>query len=356
MVLVRKPQTGGGGSTDFSAKRFMWGPAQQLDLAGPNQSDTTALNDADNSVAAVYMAHKDGVINQVGLAVTAKAGSSTTVLYNIGVVTVDASGLPTSTPYGGSALEQRSVSALAVGWVWITLATPAAVAAGDLIAVRIWPEGTVPPDVSNNVTVRHVQRVGALTSYSLPYAAVFTASWAKSGSHPIMTYRMNDGAVAPHGVITAGVTNTSFNSGTDPDEVGAKFQLPWGAICRGARVPLDVATQATNSFQVKLYDGANVLLASATVPAATVAQGTLCHVDVWWDPVTLSALTDYRLTVLALTTDGTQMAVLTTPDTDSKEAFACGDRFGLTQRADAGAWTDTPLTVPLVGVWLEGLI
>jgi hypothetical protein len=352
VVLVRPQPVAS--SAGFATARFLWGPLNHLDINGTTSIDATALNDADNSVASVFMADKDGTVDRVGFSISAKTGSDATVKYFAGLVTVDASGHPTSTAYGGSTPANPTQASLSTGWNWLTLVGNATMVAGDLVAVRIWHDGSSTAPTAANVTVRHAQRVGGQTSYNLPYADVFTTAWAKAANLPISTYRYADGTVANHPIVVLGATNTAFNTGTTPDETGAKFQLPWPAVCRGARVVVDVATPATNAFVVKLYDAADGLLASATVPAATVAFNVASQVNVFWDAVALAADTDYRLTVLPTTTDNTQISVLATPDTDSKQAIACGDRFGYTTRTDAGAWTDTALTVPMVGLWLEG--
>ncbi len=343
-----------GGSTAWVTNRFLWGPIQSLELGGSTTVDTLALSDADNSVAMVCMLDRDGTVDRVGLSISAKAGSSSAVLYNIGLVTVDATGFPTATAYGGSAIETRSVSALSTGWQWITLATPATAVAGQLAAVRIWPEGTTVPDGSNSVTVRRAYRVANQASVSLPYEANFQTAWAKAANQPMMSYRYSNGTVGMVPPLVSAVNSSSLNTGTTPDEVGGRFQVSWPSPCYGARIQVDVATLATNTFDVRLYDGASALIGTASVPAATLASAVFSRVDVWWDAVTLNANEDYRLTVLPTTTDSLTLAQVAVPDTDSKAAWACGDRFGLTTRTDAGAWTDTDTTVPLLGLWLGG--
>jgi hypothetical protein len=245
---------------------------------------------------------------------------------------------------------------LSTGFQWLTLATPATAAAGDLVAVRIWPDSGSTVPTTAFVTVRRAFRIGNLGSaLGLPHSTEFATAWTKSGALPILTYRYSDGAVGPLPAVSASTVVTSaFTPSTTPDEVGAKFQLPWGAVCRGARVQLDVTTLATSALTIKLYSAADALLASATIPAATLASTSLSNVDVFWDAVTLTADTDYRLTVLPTAADNTQLGAFAAVDTDSKAALACGDRWQLTQRTDAGAWTDTALTVPLVGLWLAG--
>lgn len=336
--------------------RQLIGPAAAMLLHGATSVTTLALNDSDNSVGSVFQATKDGVIDRIGVSVSAKSGSSATVKYNVGLVTVDAVGLPTSTSYGGSALKTVAIADFSSSaYNWITLDTPATVNAGDLVATRIWPEGVVNPDGSNSITVRYTFGFIGSGIAGLPYAVNFATAWSKNLSFPLLAARYSDGVVGQIAALnTSAVLGTAFTQSTSPDECGAKFQLGVEAVCSGARIQIDPAA-VTTSFEVRLYNSVGTVIASAVVATNILASALLSQTDVYWDPVTLAANTDYRLTVLSTSADNLQLVQIATPDTDSKNGLPYGDKWGLTSRADLGAWTDTPNTVPLQGIWVDSI-
>jgi hypothetical protein len=343
-------------ATTWTSALFVWGPIQQVLLHGGTAVNTLALNDADNAVASIFMVPKDGTLDRIGVPVSGKAGTSTTVKYTVGYYTIDASGFPTTTAHGSMVPATPAVNDFTNGTVaWVTLATGATVQAGQIIAAVIKPEGIVNPDGSNNISVRRSWRTAGGTVIALPYEANFQTAWAKQADIPQLAARYSDGeVVAFMPPSPAALFGGNVNTGTTPDEVGAQFSVPWDVPCVGARVQVDVTTLATNAFEVRLYDAAGTQVRSAVIPAATIAAATMADVPVFWDSYTLTADVSYRLTVLPTTTDSLTIAQLVVPDTDSKNSICCGDRWRLTTRADAGAWTETTNTIPLFGVILKG--
>lgn len=309
---------------------------------------TLQLNNSSRSAAAMFAVPKDGTIDRIF--VYRSAASGTPPAFKLSLETLDASGLPSGTDYGGSTGEEFTIAA---NGNWYTLADPATATAGDLICARIQP-GATPPDGSNNLTV-HTRHNGMIIG--LPYAAEFSASWSKNASYPLLAVRYSDGTVTPivpmNSASANSVLSSSFNSGTTPDEVGGLFTLPYGVTCFGCRFGCDPST-AGAQYRVRLYDAANnVLGTSGTQDYNAAADANLRSFDYFWDPVDLDAETTYRLAHEAISADGRQVLQITVPDADSKLALPDGDRWQRTERTNAGSWTETALVVPLVGLWIS---
>lgn len=331
--------------------RVLLGPGEGVQWGAQLAVSTLAHNDADNSAAGIWRAPKDGTIDRVIINISAKTGTSTTVLYNIGLVTLDSSGQPTTTPYGSSALITRSVNALSTGQNILTLTTPATATRGDLFAVRIWPEGTVAPDASNTVTVR--TRIQTANT-QVPYEIEWATAWTKNASYPCLTAQYN--AASGNTLIGVplagtGTSTSAFGSGSTPNEIGALFQVPFACTVIGAGW-YHRQTTAAATGRIGLYDNAGTLQASATYPAG--AFGSTAQygpVEVEWAPYDLAAATNYRLGHLATSADTRQHAELTLAASADRAALPQGaswQRSSRTNSADTGAWTDTNTAIPLM--------
>jgi hypothetical protein len=332
--------------------RVLLGPGTVPIAASTWSISTLALNDADNSAAAVWRLPKDGSIDRVITNISSKTGTSTTVLYNIGLVTLDSSGQPTTTPYGGSALITRSVSALATGQNILTLATPATAVAGDLVAVRIWPEGTVAPDATQTVTIR--TRLQS-TITQVPYEIEWATAWTKNASYPMLTaqYATADGdtyvGIPP--TSTSPPVTVAFTNASAPNEIGALFTVPFACTCVGMGYYHRQTTLAATG-RLGLYDNTSTLQRSGTYPAG--AFGSLSAYgasEVEWAGYDLLAATNYRLGHLATSADTRQHAELALSSSAQRAALPQGaswQRTSRTNSADTGAWTDTNTTAPLM--------
>lgn len=333
----------------MTAVSQFWGPGAGLIARGAGSLSDVVFNDADNAAACIFVAPKDGTIDRILVPVSGKTGTSTTVKINCAVVTVDSSGNPTTTPAGGSAIVAQTINAFTNSVLnTITLATPATVSAGDLLAAAMWPEGVVAPDASNNITVRVN---AALHLAQLPAPADFATAWTRRNATPLLVPRYSDGSYArlfPLNAVAAPVSS-AFNSTSTPDEYGAKFTLPFGCSCDGARVYIRPSAIGVTGV-VRLLDSLDTLLASCTIAAGSLGTtGTIDATDVFWDAVALTAGATYRLTLAA--THATATLIVPwwpVPDTNAKAACPEGANWGATTRVDgAGSWTDTALTLPL---------
>lgn len=330
--------------TAFTAP-ILWGPLTFATSVNTATTSTFAgyyLDDADDSEAIVCVAPKDGTIDAVGVYINAITGNPPA--YYFGLVTVDTStGAPNTAAYGGSAIETYDFTA--TGWVWVTLATPATAAAGDLFAVRVWPTGTA-PDTSNRIQVVYDN----ILSMGLPYAIQFATGWNKNLFSTSMAARYSTGEIVGFPIVSYLFANV--DSGTTPDEVGNKFVPPAGMKCIGVRTCFR-ARAAGGTYTAKLYDSANNLLASVSSFAPVVSDNNTSPYNLYWDEVSLTAGETYRVTILPnSTTDANPAAFDFESETSKNNTIPSGSNWQATYRTDAGAWTDDASGV----VWLSLLI
>lgn len=326
----------------MTAVKILWGPA----AIGPLNAATSAysgqaLSDADNAVAWAFNVPKDGSITEVGYLVTARTG--TNPAYNVGIVTLGTAGEATTSAYGGSAITASTPTG--TGWVWVTLSTPATANAGDWAAVHIYPSGTA-PDASNNVAVEYIGIADGGIGMR------YTTGWAYEDAGNAMAVKYSGGEIYGYALST----NTGFlqtNTGTTPDETGCKFQLPATMACTGARVCYPRSGLA-GAFDVILYSAADAVLASASVTDKDFADNS-DYANVFWDSVSLSAATDYRLIVKPTSASNVYMVKWTFESATARAYLPEGASWQWTERTDAGAWTDTATAITPIGLWVSDI-
>lgn len=328
--------------TTVTSPNLVWGPAAGpiLDTRYPITGD---LNDADNSMALCFAVPKTGNMNKVGIEATAVTGNPPP--YNISLVTVDTSGDPGTVTYGGASI--GTVDFTGAGWNWITLATPAAGTAGDIVAARVWPNlaaGT--PDGSNYARVRLCypgQDMGPTV------AKYYTARWNDSDGLG-MGVMYDDNSIAAPAVMGY---QYDIDTGTTPDEVGAKFTVPFACTCSGATV-MRGASLPSSDHIIRLYDNAGGTVATTgTVDISEENQDEAMYAVYRWASVNLAADTTYRLTLAPTTAGNVQVIVATVNEVESRYWFTEGTRWLCTERTDAGAWTDTTTKIPMMGLILD---
>lgn len=330
----------------MTAVKMKWGPAS-IGVANITAAtiSTQALTDADNAVAGVFPLPMDGTITEIGYLVTAENGTSPA--YNTGLVTVDASGQPTTTPYGGSAITANTVTT--TGWKWVTLSTPATAAAGDFAAVHIYPSGAT-PDGSNNITVAY----GPIADGG--YTLNFVVAWTQAAMAGPFAIKYSGGEIYGY-ALTSITTFVNVTTATTPDEVGAKFTLPGAMTCTGAIVGIArTGYGSAATVDVILYNAAGSVLASTTVSDKDVLDNA-DYVNVYWDPVNLSAATDYRLVVKPTTAVNGSITVTkySVESVAARAMWPAGEVWQWTERTDAGAWTETSTAIPYMGLWVSDI-
>lgn len=336
-----------------TAVNMLWGPAAAGEWQIDGYPSLGTLNDADNSVAMIFVIPKAGSITKIGVWCSQVTGNPPA--YNAGLVTVDATtGLPNTAAYGGAT--NPTYAFTATGWHWIDLTVPATAVAGESAAVWIWPTASA-PDGSNYAKVAY-GRVFAGAG-GMPRGGRYTTDWTWAHGVPALAVQYATGEV--YGVAAAVYDSILFDAADTPDELGCKFIVPTDMVCYGANVGL--ATNSSNaSYTVKLYDAAGTLIASRNVTDEDEMVGgvlTTNHQQVFWTPVTLTAGQTYRLTIL-----GTHATATITPAQLTFESAASltnnlaipeGSRWSMTQRTDAGAWTDTAEGLVWMALWINSM-
>jgi hypothetical protein len=329
-----------------TAVKTLWGPATIGTVAVTSSAlIANALNDADNAVAWTFCVPADGSITEVGFLITALAG--TPPAYNVGLVTQDSSGRPTTTAYGGSAV--TSYTPTSTGWKWVTLSTPATANAGDFAAVHVYPSASAPSG-GNNVSVEVVTVADGGTSLS------FGTSWTANAGGNIMAVKYSGGAI--HGYAMASNTvHVQVRSNTTPDEVGCLFQLPAAMTCTGAKLfAFGTGWGSAATAEVILYNSGGTAIATATISDKDFVDDS-ATVNVYWDAVSLSALTDYRLIIKPTTAANGDIITpkWTFESTTALAAIPEGSRWQYTSQTDAGGWSNDNTAVCPMGLWISDI-
>lgn len=330
----------------------IWGPCTTSLFAYflspfPRDPVTLSLNDADDSIALVLLAPKAGNITHVGFYSCDIVGSPPD--YNIGLVTLDGSGNPTTTAFGGSTHTTWTPPA-GLQWQWVALAGAAAAAVGDWLCIRIWPTASA-PDGSNYAKVARYYT--ALDSDNSFWNAEYSTLWSKNGSISPVAVRYSDGS--EYGCQSTVITGWSFDSADTPDEAGALITLPFACECCGMVVGIGGPTSPP--YDLCLYSSAGNLLGTWSLSDEDYGESDWGSISGRWAPVTLAA-GSYYATVKA--TNAVQ--VVTVPALQFTSAVTRAGSYipeaanviGA-YRTDGGAWTTDDTVLPWVGLLLSDI-
>ncbi len=316
--------------------RWVWGPASASISARSslNSGSLFNLNDADNAVRVRFVVPKDGTLSKIGIRIDDIVG--TPPAYSVSFK--DGGG----NLYGGCAAEDYTFST--DGYHWVTLATPATAQAGDLVLATLEPGGTA-PDGGNYIQV--VYYMSALNTV-LPVTQRYTTSWLSStGSDFGVLY--SDDSVALPGILSG--LPLGIRTSSTPDEGGALLRVPFACQCRGA-LTANYPANASADFEVRLYNAAGTVLASATHDGTYHGSGAGFY-TYEWDAVTLAADTDYRLAILPTTTNYTYLNMQYHDAAASRAWWPEGARWQLSTRTDAGSWTEDDTAMPMLALILS---
>jgi hypothetical protein len=307
-----------------------WGlPIPRIQVLGSVFS-AIAVDAAGEKAAMVFQVPKTGNIDRIAFYVSNVTGTARTI--RVGLETIDSSGNPTGTQYGGSAVGTQASPASTTVYE-VTLGTPAAATIGDRVAIVIQFDSTV-----GNMQIGTAPLNDAC---GFPYSSAFTASWAKQTSNLILCgIRYDDGVYEDIGSPIPGIwSSPTISSSTTPDEVGVKFSLPFPVTVKGVWLNLDLDGNAT----IKLYDsdGSTVLGSISVLSAERAFTSMTLYYFHFSTPIDLDAGTEYRLTLLPATTTAIGFRRVVVASADRLGAMSGGTAWYETSRTDAGAWTDT---------------
>jgi hypothetical protein len=223
------------------------------------------------------------------------------------------------------------------------------VTAGDLVACVVEYVSFTASDSFN------ISMVSPIAVQQEHYGDHYTASWAKqTGAAPSLALKYDDGTYGEFDVVAwpiSAVSSLSYGNGSTPDEYALRFQVPIACRAGGCWVVSDLDGAA----DVVLYDASNTVLASVSLDPDVRAAGSTQHfTETFSTSVELSANTTYRLALKP-----TSATTLTLPafDVNTAALMACvsgGAEWYRSSRTDAGAWTDTTTSRPLMGLIFDG--
>lgn len=299
-------------------------------------------------IAMVFKVPKTGTIAKIGFATRGVSNSQT---LRVGIETVNASGDPSGTQYGGSAVGTQAAPA-ANTYYTVTLGTGATATRGDTVAVVIQFDGTV-----GNANVAYFN-TNTNPNLAFPYYDNFTAAWAHNAitGGLIMHLEYDDASVEaiPHAYpVSVDTIAVTFNNGSSPDERALKFTLPNPTRVSGFWAFLDLDA----AVDLVLYDSdGTTVLETQSLVAAERAGTAGSFITALFDATeTLTASAVYYLAVKPTSVTNVTLKEFTVSTALIMDAFSIGQNAYLSTRADAGAWTDTTTRRPLVGLILDQL-
>lgn len=206
---------------------------------------TIALSASGFKGAMIFRAPKTGSIHKVGVRLATVTTPTDT---DFRLETVSAQ-FPTGTLFGtttNGTILSASLAANAMNMA--TLTADASVTAGDLLALVVTPSGS--PNIQVSVLA------STFGNYQLPYLALNNGSWATNNGVPLCAIEYSDGSYAVlQSVYPVTTLNThTYNSGSTPDEIGARFRIPVGCRVVGGWLGVDL----DNSADFVLYDSDGV--------------------------------------------------------------------------------------------------
>lgn len=327
------------------ARKFVYGPMGARWARIQTEVTHTSLNSATYKAAWWGYAEKSGSITKIHILLGANTGSPPS--YLVAVQGINASGDPDGVDFGGSSPGTLTPVADSVNVV--TLASPATVSVGDLIAAVVYP-GSTPPDGSN-----YIRMITDPLLLGDGRSGSYTGTWVfqdlAAGATIALEY--SDGDIV-NCLTTTKVVHYYFSSDSNPDEMGIKFSPLFGMTVNGIRfsIPYSYMYAASLNVSVLLYDGSDNVVASAVISDKDFVVDSYVN-TVRFSPVSLAAGQTYRVTFRPNTTGSSggmyvnKATFASESAKDSRENFA---GFSATYRTDGGAWTDDPTTVLAMGL------
>ena len=299
------------------------------------------LIDASGEKAAfVVQIPKTGTISKVGFR-TATVTTSQTL--KVGIYTVDGSGDPTTTAYGSSTTGTQTSPASNTAYL-VTLGTGATATQGDIVAVVIEFDSTV-----GNLNIAHT----TAATNNFPYSDLYTGTWAKTAATPILSFEYDDGSYAP--ILGCGppcsIANTTFNSGSTPDEYALYFKTLGPCKVNGVTI-YGGAGAAAADFSIILYNSDGTTALGTIAVDGDVRAGTSSTIPSFFQfssAISLSADTFYYLSLRPDTANNARLLRITSvASAAAMDVLSGGQNFYEATRTNAGAWTTTTTNRPAI--------
>lgn len=311
-----------------------------LSVATSANSSTFLLDAASEAAAVITNVPKTGTIDRLRFYATVTTNATVE-----GVVqTVTTS---TGNPSGTAVGTQGTVTTAGTGAYEIVLGTGASVTQGEVYAFIV----RQPSSAAGAMTVHASE---AELSSSRPYGALFTGSWVKAYTIPLIWARYSDGTWVElqHTLNAYSVTVDDISNATNPDEVGNVFTMVGTARCIGAQF---FTNSWSGAFSICLFDGTTQLEAKVVSPNISAANALNRWNTYFQSSYTLTNGGVYRLTLRP--TDTTSRPVLRY-NYDNSVLKPLGGLMQRTSRVDLGSFSETSgaamAIVPLIDAIDDG--
>jgi hypothetical protein len=307
---------------------------------------TFTIAAAGQKVAFIFRAPKTGTIDVVGFLVRGVISSQT---LKASLETVNpATGHPTGTLIGAGA-SGTQVAPAANTFYEVVLSTPQSVTINDYIALVIEFDST-----GGNLDIAAWDTQTSTGDYAqFPYCDYFVSSWTKGKFIPIALIKYGETEYPFNGMLPINNQNEiAVNTGSTPDEVGMKFQLPAKTRIKGLWLFIYLREPLT----LKLYDESDTLLDSVAFDP-DITDDTAAGWNMWLfnSSILLEANKVYRITVLPTTGVDIFVQYLEVLNNAMFEQLTADENFVWTQRADAGAWSDIITRRPYWGLIIDAM-
>lgn len=232
--------------------------------------------------------------------------------------------------------------------------TKRSVTVGDRIAVVIEFVSFVAGDSLQILSLQNFSNSAEKLDGQEFYCDQFLVAWGKTaGDIPNGALKYETSGYYPiNGWTFPLLTGNAraYNSGSTPDEISLRFQIPFAGECDGAWVRLDM----DGDCDVVLYDGTTVL-ASASLDSSARLVAAGANVFARWTPQVLAANTTYRIALKPTTVTNVTLFTWTSDNAGLMAAASGGIEWYRSERTDAGAWSDTTTERPLIGLHLNAI-
>jgi len=235
--------------------------------------------------------------------------------------------------------------------------TKRSVTAGEFLACVFRLESAVASD-SIFIALMNGQNSGLTPAGILEVPQNSTNSgtaWAAAADQAVLALKYDDGS---YGFIRDGIlpmttlSSTAFGTGSNPDERGLVFQVPFPARLKGFYISYD--SQAV-AHDLVLYDATPTAIETLTgsIFQKPGANGGYAYYE-FATPRDLTANVNYRITLLPTTASTVVLYEYTFPTQAIREAFDGGPTWMTTHRNNAGAFSNEVTIRPAIHLVFSG--
>jgi hypothetical protein len=328
---------------------FYPNPVRQVVAGAISTNARNQINGSGQRWAHSFVVPRSGTCTKAGIRVNTCASA---VTCRLGLYTVDSSGNPTSTTYGGSTYATFTPSANTYSEV--TFGTSATMTAGNECALVVEFDSTA-GDMFLSATDTAVTPHG-----QYPLTTKFNGStWTPSASAHVPfchIYYSDDSGTYPDifaipytGIISAATYNLNT---AGADEYGIKMTVPFA--CRVVGIWSSFNPSGAGAFECILYDGTTALK-TATDTGKASAVTTNVRLEYFSSGQTLTADQTVRAALRPTTTSNVQYRRVALFAADGVQSLGLPKGTCETKRLDQGSWSDTTTNLPGVGLIIDQL-